>query len=73
MRDTLRSHRAHTGTTHPAGSIPAATIDSARAIGLGDVVGVVAAGKRADLVLLEVVTCRASPRSAGVGGRQTVW
>jgi imidazolonepropionase-like amidohydrolase len=55
-----------------AGMLPAGC-DSARAIGLGDVVGVVAAGKRADLVLLEVMTCRASPRSAGVGGRQTVW
>ncbi len=57
MRDTLRSHRAHTGTMHPAGSIlAAATIDSARAIGLGDVVGTVATGKRADLVLLDGLT-----------------
>ncbi|WP_433370584.1 amidohydrolase family protein [Streptosporangium sp. CA-115845] len=57
MRDTLRSHRAHTGTMHPAGGIlAAATVDSARAIGLGDVVGTVAAGKRADLVLLDGLT-----------------
>jgi 5-methylthioadenosine/S-adenosylhomocysteine deaminase len=57
MRDTLRSHRAHTGTMHPAGGIlAAATIDSARAIGIGDVVGTVAAGKRADLVLLDGLT-----------------
>jgi cytosine/adenosine deaminase-related metal-dependent hydrolase len=47
MRDTLRSHRAHTAatrptTTYPAGAVlPAATVDSARAIGLGDVVGAV--------------------------------
>jgi cytosine/adenosine deaminase-related metal-dependent hydrolase len=57
MRDTLRSHRAHTGTMHPAGGIlAAATIDSARAIGIGDVVGTVTAGKRADLVLLDGLT-----------------
>lgn len=57
MRDTLRSHRAHTGTMHPAGSIlAAATTDSARAVGLGDVVGTVTPGKRADLVLLDGLT-----------------
>ncbi|MBP2706737.1 amidohydrolase family protein [Microbispora sp. RL4-1S] len=54
MRDTLRSHRAHTGTMHPAGGIlAAATVDSARAIGIDDAVGTISAGKRADLVLLD--------------------
>jgi 5-methylthioadenosine/S-adenosylhomocysteine deaminase len=57
MRDTLRSHRAHTGTMYPAGSIlAAATTDSARAVGLGDIVGVLAPGKRADLLLLDGLT-----------------
>jgi len=57
MRDTLRSHRAHTGTMYPASAIlAAATIDSARAMGIGDLVGTVAAGKRADLVLLDGLT-----------------
>lgn len=57
MRDTLRSHRAHNRTMHPAGHIlSAATIDSARAIGLADHVGTLTAGKRADLVLLEGLT-----------------
>ncbi|HLL64988.1 MAG TPA: amidohydrolase family protein [Micromonosporaceae bacterium] len=54
MRDTLRSHRAHTATMHPAGSIlAAATTDSARAIGIGDLVGTLTPGKRADLLLLD--------------------
>jgi 5-methylthioadenosine/S-adenosylhomocysteine deaminase len=57
MRDTLRSHRAHTGTTYPASSIlAAATTDSAHAVGLGDAVGTVTPGKRADLVLLDGLT-----------------
>jgi 5-methylthioadenosine/S-adenosylhomocysteine deaminase len=54
MRDTLRSHRAHTATMHPAGSIlAAATADSASAIGIGNVVGTLTPGKRADLLLLD--------------------
>ncbi|MEJ3750332.1 amidohydrolase family protein [Actinomycetes bacterium KLBMP 9797] len=57
MRDTLRSHRAHTGTMYPAGGIlAAATTDSARAVGIGDIVGVLAPGKRADLLLLDGLT-----------------
>ncbi|MEV6599309.1 amidohydrolase family protein [Actinoplanes sp. NPDC051346] len=57
MRDTLRSHRAHNGTTHPAGAIlAAATIDSANAAGVGDIVGTVTPGKRADLILLGGLT-----------------
>jgi cytosine/adenosine deaminase-related metal-dependent hydrolase len=57
MRDTLRSHRANTGTMYPAGGIlAAATIDSARASGIGDIVGTVTPGKRADLVLLDGLT-----------------
>ncbi|WP_285557484.1 amidohydrolase family protein [Actinoplanes regularis] len=57
MRDTLRSHRAHTGTMYPAGGIlAAATADSAHAIGLGEAVGAVSAGKRADLILLDGLT-----------------
>ena len=57
MRDTLRSHRAHTGTMYPASGIPAAaTTGSARAAGLGDVVGTVTIGKRADLILLDGLT-----------------
>jgi cytosine/adenosine deaminase-related metal-dependent hydrolase len=54
MRDTLRTHRAHTTTMHPAGSIlTAATIDSAAAIGIDNIVGTITPGKRADLLLLD--------------------
>ena len=54
MRDTLRTHRAATGGMYPAGRIlDAATADSAAAIGLGDQVGAVATGRRADLILLD--------------------
>jgi cytosine/adenosine deaminase-related metal-dependent hydrolase len=57
MRDTLRSHRAHTATMYPAGDIlAAATIDSAQTVGLGGVTGALAAGKRADIVLLDGLT-----------------
>jgi cytosine/adenosine deaminase-related metal-dependent hydrolase len=53
LRDTLRTRRLHTGTMLPAASVlPAATADSARAIGLDHLVGTVAVGKRADLLLL---------------------
>jgi imidazolonepropionase len=38
----------------PAEAISAATIDAAHAVGLGDEVGSLEAGKRADLVLLDV-------------------
>ncbi|GAA3456080.1 amidohydrolase family protein [Dactylosporangium matsuzakiense] len=52
MRETLRRHRAESGTMAPAGSVlAAATADSAAAIGLGDVAGAVAVGRPADLVL----------------------
>jgi 5-methylthioadenosine/S-adenosylhomocysteine deaminase len=57
MRETLRAHRTNTGGMHPAGSMLAtATIDSAHAIGIGDRVGTVTVGKRADLVLLDGLT-----------------
>jgi 5-methylthioadenosine/S-adenosylhomocysteine deaminase len=53
LRDTLRAERLRTGTMPPAaGVLAAATVDSARAIGLDHLVGTVAVGKRADLVLL---------------------
>jgi 5-methylthioadenosine/S-adenosylhomocysteine deaminase len=53
VRDTLRTERLRTGTMLPAASIlPAATFDSARAIGLDHAVGTVEVGKRADLILL---------------------
>ncbi|WP_432992858.1 amidohydrolase family protein [Dactylosporangium sp. CA-233914] len=53
LRETLRRHRAETGTMAPAATVlPAATADSAAAIGLGSVTGTLAAGRRADLVLL---------------------
>jgi len=49
LRDTFRSHRSR-----PAGSFLAAvTADSARAIGLGDRIGTLKPGKRADLVLFD--------------------
>ncbi|GAA3292928.1 amidohydrolase family protein [Dactylosporangium vinaceum] len=52
MRETLRRHRAESGTMAPAGSVlAAATADSAAAIGLGAVAGAVAVGRPADLVL----------------------
>ncbi len=54
MRATLRAHRLETGTAHPAGAfLAAATVDGAAAIGLGDRVGVLAVGRRADLILLD--------------------
>ncbi len=57
MRDTLRSHRAHTAAMHPAGSVlAAATTDSARAIGIENIVGTLTPGKRADLLLLDGLT-----------------
>nr|BFE61307.1 amidohydrolase family protein [Dactylosporangium thailandense] len=53
MRETLRRHRAESGTMAPAGSVlAAATADSAAAIGLGAVTGALTPGMRADLVLL---------------------
>jgi 5-methylthioadenosine/S-adenosylhomocysteine deaminase len=54
MRDTLRQHRMATATMHPAADLLATvTIDSARAIGLGDEIGLIEPGRRADLVLLD--------------------
>jgi cytosine/adenosine deaminase-related metal-dependent hydrolase len=54
LRDTLRSERIRTGDLVPAANfLPAATSDSARAIGLGDRVGTLAVGMRADLLLLD--------------------
>jgi 5-methylthioadenosine/S-adenosylhomocysteine deaminase len=54
IRDTLRTERLRTGTMFPvAGVLPAATVDSARTIGLDQVIGIVEAGKRADLILLD--------------------
>ncbi|MEV0895975.1 amidohydrolase family protein [Actinoplanes sp. NPDC049802] len=54
LRDTLRSHRAATGTMHPAaGILAAATSDSAAAIGLADRIGTISPGRRADLILLD--------------------
>ena len=54
MRDVLRTERLRTRTMPPAaGLLDAATIDSARAIGLADRVGSIVAGKRADLVLVD--------------------
>jgi 5-methylthioadenosine/S-adenosylhomocysteine deaminase len=53
MRDTVRRHRAETGTMAPAGSVlAAATTDSAAAIGLASSVGALTPGHRADLILL---------------------
>jgi cytosine/adenosine deaminase-related metal-dependent hydrolase len=64
MRDTLRTHRTATGSMHPAARmLPAATIDSARAIGLGDTVGAVEPGRRADLVLLDGLAHLAGPEA----------
>ncbi|GIE28095.1 TRZ/ATZ family hydrolase [Actinoplanes italicus] len=54
LRDTLRSHRMDTGSMHPAGDLlTTITSDSARAIGLGGVTGVIEPGRAADLVLLD--------------------
>jgi cytosine/adenosine deaminase-related metal-dependent hydrolase len=59
MRDVLRAERLRfagpgTRAMPPAASVlGAATIDSARAIGLADRVGSIAPGKRADLILVD--------------------
>ncbi len=56
LRDTLRTERLRSGSAAvPAAAelLRAATIDGARAVGLGDVVGTVEAGKRADLLLFD--------------------
>lgn len=62
LRDTLRSERMRTGDLVPAaGFLPAATSDSARAIGLGERVGTLAAGMRADVLLLDGLAHLATP------------
>ena len=54
MRDTLRTERLRTGSMLPASSfLPASTVDSAVAVGLAEIVGTLAVGKRADVVLLD--------------------
>ncbi len=54
IRDTLRTRRLGTGGPRPAaGLLAAATMDSARAIGVAEEVGSLAVGKRADIVLLD--------------------
>ncbi|MEV4515252.1 amidohydrolase family protein [Dactylosporangium sp. NPDC049525] len=56
LRDTLRTSRLRTGSASaPAAAdlLRAATADGARAVGLGDVIGTVEVGKRADLLLLD--------------------
>jgi cytosine/adenosine deaminase-related metal-dependent hydrolase len=54
LRDTLRTERTRTGTMVPAASVlRSATLDAARTAGLGDTVGAIDVGRRADLVLLD--------------------
>jgi cytosine/adenosine deaminase-related metal-dependent hydrolase len=52
MRDALRAQRGRGANTPAAQLLRAVTIDGARAIGLADVVGSLAVGKRADIVVL---------------------
>ncbi|WP_027341576.1 amidohydrolase family protein [Hamadaea tsunoensis] len=52
MRDTLRAERLRTRTMVPAASmITAATQDGSRVLGLGDRIGSLVVGKRADVIL----------------------
>lgn len=54
LRDSLRSERRRTGTMVPAATIlSAATVDSARAIGLHTQIGLLEVGKRADIILAD--------------------
>jgi len=69
MRDTVRAQRQRTGTTWPAAAVlPAATVDSARAVGLDGRVGTLTPGARADLVLLDGLAHLAGSGTADVAG-----
>lgn len=68
MRDSLRSERRRTATMWPASAIlPAATVDSARAIGLASRIGTLAVGKRADVILVDGLAHRAGSASSAAG------
>ena len=53
MRSALRLERVHGASLQAGSLLRSATLDGARAIGLGDSVGSLEVGKRADLVLLD--------------------
>ncbi|WP_117209605.1 amidohydrolase family protein [Allorhizocola rhizosphaerae] len=73
MRDTLRTERLRTATMLPAGAIlPAATVDSARAIGLDHIIGTVEVGKRADLILLDGLPAPSAAAAVANGSRADV-
>jgi 5-methylthioadenosine/S-adenosylhomocysteine deaminase len=58
MQATLRHERAQHGNGTPAAAdlLRAATVDGARAVGLGEKIGSLTVGKRADIVLLDGLT-----------------
>ncbi|MFG1921009.1 amidohydrolase family protein [Cryptosporangium sp. NPDC048952] len=67
LRALLWSERVRTGEVVPAASLlSAATVDSARAIGLADRIGTLSVGKRADVLLIDGLAHLTGDRASAV-------